>query len=126
MSGPISWPAGAIPLGADPHTLVRLKNGIAPGDETVVACDFTGPLAAVDCDTIASTCTPAVSIIRNDGGPADLYSLGTPTINDEWDHVVVRLGAPDTPGFEYLVSVTVLSSDSQRLTRSFLIACTIR
>lgn len=125
MSGTITWLPGSVPMGADPRTLKRLKDGIAPGDETVVACDFSGPLSAIDCDTISQNSTPSVSVIRNDGNPSDLYSLGTPAINEDWTRVAVRLGG-GTVGNEYMVSVTVQSSDLQTLTRSFILPCTIR
>jgi|SRR6185437_2838487 len=125
MSGSITWLPGSVPLGADARTLKRLKDGIAPGDETVVACDFSGPLAAIDCDTISQNSTPSVSVIRNDGAPSDLYSLGTPAINEDWTRVAVRLGGGSV-GNEYMVSVTIQSSDLQTLTRSFIIPCTIR
>jgi hypothetical protein len=117
MSAAITWLAGSVPPGADSRTLKRLRDGIAPGDETVVVCDFSGPLAAIDCDKI--TGVPGVAVIRNDGGSADLFSLGTPAINEDWTRVSVWLGG-GTPGFEYLISVTVQSNDGQRLTRSFI------
>lgn len=125
MSSAITWLPGSVPPGADPRSMKRLKDGIAPGDETVVACDFSGPLAAIDCDTISKSSTPSVAVIRNDGGPSDLYSLGTPAINEDWTRVAVRLGG-GTVGYEYLVSVTIQSSDVQTLTRSFIIPCTLR
>lgn len=125
MSGSITWLPGSVPPGGDPRTLKRLKDGIAPGDETVVDCDFSGPLAAIDCDTISRNSVPSVAVIRNDGSPSDLYSLGTPAINEDWTRVSVWLGGGSV-GFEYLVSVTIQSDDGQRLTRSFIIACTLR
>lgn len=123
MSGAITWLAGSVPPGADSRTLKRLRDGIAPGDETVVVCDFSGPLAAIDCDKI--TGVPGVSVIRNDGGSVDLFSLGTPAINEDWTRVSVWLGG-GTAGFEYMISVTVQSDDGQRLTRSFILPCTLR
>jgi len=125
MSNTITWLPGSVPPNADSRSMKRLKDGIAPGDRTDIVCDFSGPLAAVDCDTIATTCSPAVTIFRNDGGYPDLYSLGTPPINSDWTRVLVRLGG-GTAGYEYLVSVTIESSASQTLTRSFIIPCTIR
>lgn len=125
MSGSISWPIGSVPVGADPTSLKRLKAGKSPTDVTVINCDFSGALAAIDCDTLSQTSTPSVAVYRNDGGASDCYALGTPAINSDLTRIAVWT-AGGTAGFEYLFSVTVMSADGQTLTRSFILPCTIR
>ena len=123
MSGTLTWILGSVPAGADPRSLKRLNGGVSPGDKTVIDCDFSGPLAAIDCDRLLNV--PGVNIIRNDGGSVDLYNLGTPAISDDGSSASVWLGG-GTAGYEYLVSITVQSDDGQILTRSFIISCAIR
>jgi hypothetical protein len=125
MSGSITWLPGSVPFGMDPATTVRIKRGKSPTDKTVFDCDFSGALSAIDCDTIAQDCVPSVSILRNDGAPADCYCAGTPSINEDWTRVSVWI-VGGSPGYEYLVSTTVISADGQIITRSFIVPCTIR
>jgi hypothetical protein len=55
----------------------------------------------------------------------DLFVVGTPFINSDATRVSVWIGGGSI-GFEYLVSITVMSIDGQELTRSFIIGVQIR
>lgn len=122
---PITWPAGASPPGMIPSTVKRIKFPKSPDDITPVTCDFTGALQAIDNDTLQPNFIPRAVVLRNDGNSPDLYAIGTPFLSDDKTRVTVWLAA-GTVGFEYLVSVTVMSIDGQEFTRSFIMPCNLR
>lgn len=121
----MSWIVGSTPPGMDPSSLVRLKYPKSPADSVPVVCDFSGALAAIDCDYLDVTFTPSTSVIRNDDGPADLYVTGTPAINHTETRVSVWC-AGGSVGFEYLISVLVRSVDGQMIERSFVFPVMLR
>jgi hypothetical protein len=109
----------------DPASLKRLKFPKAPDDVTPVTCDFSGALESIDCDTLSPTATPASQVFRNDGAPADLYVIGTPSLNTDLTRVSVWI-AGGTAGFEYLIKLIVQTLDGQTLSRSFIFPCALR
>jgi hypothetical protein len=126
----MAWMIGSTPPNMDPNSVRRVRSPKSPSDVVPITCDYTGALAAIDCDTLDSTFTPATSVIRNDGQAADCYVTGTPAIGNPTNgenqtRVTVWLSA-GSAGFEYLVSVSVKSEDGQLITRSFIIPVMIR
>jgi hypothetical protein len=121
----LTWPVGATPPGMDATTVKRIRYPKSPLDLTPVTGDFRGALSAIDCDTLDPSFTPLVNVVRNDGGSADLYAVGTPNINADGTRVTVWIAAGSV-GFEYLVSITVQSNDGQEITRSFIFPVGIR
>ncbi len=125
MSNSITWVAGSTPPGMSANAVKRIQYAKSPADITPVTLDFDGALNAIDSDTLSLTFAPNVAVIRNDGGPADCYSLGTPAFSPDATRVTVWL-AGGTVGNEYLVSTTVMSADGQEIQRSFILPCGLR
>jgi len=121
----ISWPVGSSPPGMVSTTVRRIRLPKDPTDVTPVTGDFRGALQAIDNDLLATWFIPVVHVQRNDGNPSDLYAIGTPSISPDATRVTVWLAAGSV-GYEYLVSLTVMSVDGQELTRSFILPCNLR
>lgn len=125
MSQSITWMVGSTPPFMNPSSLRRIKYPKSPSDLTPVTCDFRGALAALDNDTLLPNSVPGTHILRNDGQAADLYVVGPPVMNPDNTRVTVWL-AGGSYGYEYLVSVTVMSLDGQEFTRSFVMPVGLR
>ncbi len=121
----ITWMAGGTPPGMSANAVKRIQYAKSPTDITPIELDYSGALSAIDCDTLSLTFAPRVAIIRNDGGAADCYALGTPSFSPDATRISVWL-AGGSVGFEYLVSTTVMSADGQEIQRSFIIPCGLR
>lgn len=122
---PLVWPVGAIPPGMTPSSVKRIIYPKSPSDVTPITCDFSGPLAAIDNDSLRASFTPQTSVLRNDGGAPDLYILGTPSMSQDLTRITVWT-ANGSIGYEYLISVTVQSLDGQTITRSFILPVNLR
>lgn len=125
MSGSITWPVGSTPPGMDPTSVRRIRFAKSPTDLTPVTGDFRGALDAIDNDSLSTTYVPHASVIRNDGAVSDLYVVGGAAISPDATRVTVWLAAGSV-GFEYLVSITVMSVDGQEFTRSFILPVGLR
>lgn len=112
------WIVGATPPGMDPRTVRRVQNPMSPNDTTVFAADFSGPLGAVEGDTIAQV--TSVNITRNDSGSDNFTSVLPPQLSADKRRVILWLTG-GTGGYEYLVSIRVTSVAEQSLTRSFIV-----
>ncbi len=125
MSATTTWTVGCSPSGLAPSTVRRVTQPKSPTDLVPIACDFRTALASIDCDQLNVSYNPTTTVIRNDGMATDLFVVGTPFINSDATRVSVWIGGGSI-GFEYLVSITVMSIDGQELTRSFIIGVQIR
>lgn len=125
MSGTLTWAIGCNPVGLAPSTVRRVANPKSPTDLIPETGDFRNVLAGIDCDALNPNYVPLTTVLRNDGGTVDLFVVGTPTINKDNTRVSIWL-AGGTIGFEYLISITVMSEDGQELTRSFIMAVAFR
>jgi hypothetical protein len=109
----------------DPTSVRRIRFAKSPTDLTPVTGDFRGALDAIDNDSLSTTYVPHASVIRNDGAVSDLYVVGGAAISPDATRVTVWLAAGSV-GFEYLVSITVMSVDGQEFTRSFILPVGLR
>lgn len=125
MSSSLTWSLGGSLPGIVPSTVRRLTRPKSPTDLIPITGDFRAALNGINCDALDPTFTPETSVSRNDGGTVDFFVVGTPFINTDNTRVSLWL-AGGSIGFEYLVSITIMSDDGQELTRSFIMPVAVR